>query len=100
MSTLCGAWGYRLRIMRARQERADLLDQANVGWTATQRVASRPPQNDDEIDAMFAEIPTAALDIPFREDIAPDEMALSLELLVEMILVKRLVRAIEQDVSR
>ena len=77
-----------------------MLDQANVRWTGAQRVASWPPQNDDEIDAIFAEIRTAPLDFLFREDISPDEMALSLELLVEMILVKRLVRAIEQELSR
>lgn len=77
-----------------------MLNQADVRpWTDPQCAASRLKRDDDEIDAIFAEIRTVALDFPFREQITGDDKALSLELLVEMNRIKRLVRAIEHELS-
>lgn len=77
-----------------------MLNQTNVRhWTDPQRVASWPKRDDDEIDAVFAEIRTVALDFPFREQLTADDEALSLELLVEMNRIKRLVRPIERELS-
>ena len=76
-----------------------MLDQANVEWIGAQRVASRPPENDDEIDAISAEIRAMARDLS-RERIAKDKMALSLELLVAISQIKRVVLAIERELSR
>ena len=77
-----------------------MLNQAHVRhWTDPQRAASRPKRDDDEIDAIFAEIRTVAVDFPFREQITAEDKALSLELLVEMNRIKLLVRAIERELS-
>ena len=57
-----------------------MLNQAHVRhWTDPRRAASRPKRDDDEIDAIFAEIRTVAVDFPFREQITAEDKALSLE---------------------
>ncbi len=77
-----------------------MLNQGHVRhWTDPQCAASRAKRDDDEIDAIFAEIRTVALDFPFREPTTGDGKALSLELFVEMNRIKRLVRAIERELS-
>lgn len=50
-------------------------------------------------ERFFVEIRTVTLEFPFSEQITADDKALSLELLVEMHRIKRLVRAIERELS-
>lgn len=50
-------------------------------------------------ERFFVEIRTVALEFPFSEQITADDKAHSLELLVEMYRIKRLVRAIERELS-
>ncbi len=77
-----------------------MLNQAHVRhWIDPQRAASQASRADDEIDIVFAEIRTVALELPFRERIVANDKALLLELLVEMNRIKRLVGEIEREFS-
>jgi len=73
-------------------------DQADVRhWTDPHRATLR--ETHDEIDAIFDEIRAVAHNFPFRKKIAAGDKALSLELLVEINRIQRLVRAIERELS-